>query len=155
MNNDETDEESTDDETVEPDTGRKIMVLIDHHKATDKAFREALKNLKPEDHLYFLNVSSNWDYLNEEKNSGTMALAEYSGYCESLGIPSKVIQVEAGDVRKEVLHQIESRQIQIFYCARETLAYPHPETNGIFSIFSSLKKSGNGYCCELCGEIFG
>jgi len=73
-----------------------------------------------------------------------MSLAEYEGYCESSNIPTGSVQVEASDPRKEVLHQIQMRHIDIFFCARETLTYCTEDTNLIFSFFSSLKRLALG-----------
>jgi len=139
----ESSEEEQEKEHYQPSkqNGRRLMVLIDHQKSTDKAFRIAFKEKKPEDELYFLNVYSSWDYLNEEKNSGKLSLAEYQGYCDSSGIPTSVIQVETNDPRKEVLRQMELRKIDIFYASRDTLAYSTPDTNLIFSVFGSIRKT--------------
>lgn len=66
---------------------QRVMVLIDHDKSTDRAFKEALKALNPQtDVLYLLHVYSSWDYLNTDKHSGKLYLSEYSTYAENSGV---------------------------------------------------------------------
>ena len=88
---------------------KRVMVLIDHDKSTDRAFKEALKVLNPQtDVLYLLHVYSSWDYLNTDKHSGKLYLSEYSTYAENSGVSYLYLRsrLKSSSVQKH--HQLSS-----------------------------------------------
>lgn len=86
--------EETTNETVEDvkGKGRLFMVIVDHDASSHRALRAALAESTGDDTLHLLNVTSNWDYLNDEKNRGRAALYEAEEYAlratEVMSFPS-------------------------------------------------------------------
>lgn len=68
------------------------MVLIDQDKSTKKAFKNALKVFRNgRDTMFLVHVYSNWDYLNDEHNSGKLILEEYNSYCEAVKVRLRIL----------------------------------------------------------------
>jgi hypothetical protein len=67
----------------------KFVVFVDQDKTSRAAFKMALERFDPEkDQLVLINVYSSWDMLNDEKNSGMLALEEFKSYVKAIGVCS-------------------------------------------------------------------
>lgn len=68
--------------------GKNILVLVDYDPTSKRAFKKALETFNPEagDELFLINFYSSWDYLNEDRNAGKLALYEFKSYVETVGV---------------------------------------------------------------------
>jgi len=67
--------------------GKVVMVAVDSSIASSKTVRLALQQLdKTTDKLILIHIYSSWDYLNDEKNEGKIALEHQRAICEQLGV---------------------------------------------------------------------
>ncbi|PRP75051.1 hypothetical protein PROFUN_03887 [Planoprotostelium fungivorum] len=100
------------------------MVLIDREPSSHRALRAAIAELKSSDTLYLFNITSTWDYLNDERNSGKTALYEAEEYAIHSGATVSAKHAEAHNIR--------------VFIGAGSFRQVAEETNMIFSSFSYL-----------------
>eukprot|EP00026_Physarum_polycephalum_P021351 Phypoly_transcript_24549.p1 GENE.Phypoly_transcript_24549~~Phypoly_transcript_24549.p1 ORF type:complete len:145 (+),score=7.74 Phypoly_transcript_24549:65-499(+) len=119
----------------------RIMVAVDSDKSSEKAFQEALNSFHPDtDKLYLCSITSNWDYLNVEKNAARLDLYKCENWCQTTNIKYKVIQLEASDVATAFLELIDRKKINHFYIGATAFINCADPENYVFNTFSFFKR---------------
>jgi len=117
------------------------MVAIDPDKSSERAFHAAIKAFKPEtDRLYLVAITSNWDYLNTEKNAARLELYKYESWCEANGTKYRSIQTEASDISGEYVSIIARKKVDVFYIGSSSFHNCADEDNLLFNAFSSIRR---------------
>eukprot|EP01116_Phalansterium_solitarium_P007193 TRINITY_DN19722_c0_g1_i1.p1 TRINITY_DN19722_c0_g1~~TRINITY_DN19722_c0_g1_i1.p1 ORF type:complete len:158 (+),score=40.37 TRINITY_DN19722_c0_g1_i1:186-659(+) len=120
----------------------RIMVLLDQDPSSKKAFKAALATFNQEtDVLLLVHIYSSWDYLNDEKNTGKLALYEFESYCTTLKLEHvRAFQVEADDPRKEAVAQVVENKVDVVYIGETAFTGVAGDENLVFWLFSSIKR---------------
>eukprot|EP01113_Clastostelium_recurvatum_P033606 TRINITY_DN4461_c0_g1_i3.p1 TRINITY_DN4461_c0_g1~~TRINITY_DN4461_c0_g1_i3.p1 ORF type:complete len:144 (+),score=10.00 TRINITY_DN4461_c0_g1_i3:151-582(+) len=119
----------------------RIMVAIDYDSSSEKAVNRALADINTEaDKLFLCAVTSNWDYLNDEKNAAKLSLYKNESYCEAKKIPCRTIQLEASDIVGEYCSTIAEFEIDVLYIARQGFRQVANQDDLVFWGFSSIKR---------------
>eukprot|EP01123_Difflugia_compressa_P009350 TRINITY_DN3073_c0_g1_i1.p1 TRINITY_DN3073_c0_g1~~TRINITY_DN3073_c0_g1_i1.p1 ORF type:complete len:167 (+),score=32.27 TRINITY_DN3073_c0_g1_i1:19-519(+) len=133
----------------------KILVIVDNgtNRSTNAAFNLCMKQLnKEKDDLFLINVYTSWDYLNEEKNAGKLALSQYERLCQAEGVAVTSRQIEADDPNQELIEIIKDLEIDTVYIGDMSFSSVANEDNIVFSFFSNVKRYFTGTTAEYLKE---
>eukprot|EP01124_Arcella_intermedia_P027758 TRINITY_DN549_c0_g1_i2.p1 TRINITY_DN549_c0_g1~~TRINITY_DN549_c0_g1_i2.p1 ORF type:complete len:177 (+),score=33.17 TRINITY_DN549_c0_g1_i2:44-574(+) len=133
----------------------KILIVVDNggNRSTHAAFNLCMKAYKPErDEIFLINVYTSWDYLNEEKNAGKLALSQYERLCQAENIPVTVRQIEADDPNEELVDIITDLEIDTVYIGDMSFTNVANSDNIVFSFFSNVKRYFTGTTAEYLKE---
>jgi len=129
----------------------RVLLAVDNgtNRASSAAFHQCLKDLdKTQDILYLVNVYSSWDYLNEERNAGKLALAQYQRLCETEGIKSLAKQRKADSPNEELVEIIKELNIDTVYIGSLAFTSVANADNVVFNLFSNVKRYFVGTTAE-------
>jgi len=111
---------------------------------------------KENEELYLINVYTSWDFLNEEKNAGKLALSQYERLCNAEGIPVTVRQLEAAEPNQELVEIVKELKVQTVFIGDVAFTNVANEDNIVFSLFSNVKRYFTGttavYLKENCAD---
>jgi len=128
-----------------------VLVVVDNgtNRSTHAAFNLCMQNFdKEKDELYLINVYTSWDYLNEEKNAGKLALSQYERLCNAEGITCTTRQIEADDPNQEIVDIIQDLEVETVYIGEMSFTNVANDDNIVFSFFSNIKRYFTGTTSE-------
>eukprot|EP01112_Ceratiomyxa_fruticulosa_P022612 TRINITY_DN833_c0_g1_i2.p1 TRINITY_DN833_c0_g1~~TRINITY_DN833_c0_g1_i2.p1 ORF type:complete len:144 (-),score=25.34 TRINITY_DN833_c0_g1_i2:130-561(-) len=117
------------------------LLAVDSDPSTDRALNKLLDDFDPQvDKLFMVAVTSNWDYVNEEKNASKLALYKLENYCDVNNIQCRTLQIAVSNIVDEYVNIVKDFEINSLFIGRTAFVNTVSQDDFLFRAFSYVRR---------------